>query len=135
MKAGGTRGGLRKLRKWKNNRGFAIANIVFVFVFLNIWDFMTSGIIFNAMPVGAALFIPIAFLWYLDKFRATMLLTLISIFEFMLMFVFVWEGFELSGVAYSAKSIFWLPFLLAAGINGFLGLNVYAKVKKKSLLV
>lgn len=132
---GGTRGGSKKLKKWKSNRNFAIANILFVFVFLNIWDLAINKILFNGMAVGAVLFLPVVFLWYLDRFRATVLLTIISIFEFMVMFVFVWEGFELSGVGYSTKSIFWVPFLLAAGLNAFLGLNIYSKVKKKTQLV
>ncbi len=129
------KGDSRKLKKWNSNHNYAIANIVFVFVFLNIWDFTINKTLFNGMALGAVLFLPIAFLWYLDRFRATVLLTLVSIFEFMVMFVFVWEGFELSGATYSTKSLFWVPFLLVAGVNGFLGLNIYAKVKKKTQLV
>ncbi len=119
----------------KQGKKFSYINVFFVFVFLNIWDFVLNRSFFNGMALGLVLFMPIAFLWYLDRFRATVLLTLISIFEFAAMFIFVWEGFELGGSAYSAKSLFWIPFLLASGANGFLGLNVYAKVKKKSLLV
>lgn len=109
-------------------------NLIFIFGFLNVWDFSINKILFNGMALGAIMFLPIVFLWYLERFRATVLLTLISIFEFMVMAVFVWEGFELGGAAYTPKSLFWIPFLVAAGFNGFLGLNIYSKVKQKSLL-
>lgn len=126
------RGGLGKLKKQKlNARFWAIVNLAFIFIFLNIWDFAVNKLIFNGMAVGAVLFLPVAFLWYLNRFRAIVLLTMLSIFEFMVMFVFVWEGFELSGASYSAKSIFWLPFLVAAGVNGYLGLNLYSKRVKQ----
>lgn len=123
------------MKKWKSNRIYAVVNLIFIFGFLNVWDYSINKILFNGMALGAILFLPIVFLWYLDRFRATALLTLISIFEFMLMFVFVWEGFELGGAAYTAKSLFWIPFLVAAGLNGFLGLNIYSKVKHKTQLV
>lgn len=121
--------------KKNTSKMYAISNLLFVFIFLNVWDLAINKILFNGMALGAIMFLPVAFLWYVDRFRATVLVTLISIFEFMVMFVFVWEGFELSGVGYSTKSLFWVPFLLAAGINGFLGLNIYSKVKKKTQLV
>lgn len=119
----------------KNSKKLSYINIIFVFGFLNIWDFLINGVLFNGMVVGAIMFLPVAFLWFLNRFRAIVLLTLISIFEFMVMVIFIWEGFELGGATYSAKSLFWVPFLLAAGVNGFLGLNIYSKVKKKTQLV
>src|SRR5438477_10413314 len=91
-------------------------NLIFIFIFLNVWDFAVSRILFNAMFVGIFMFGPIAFLAYLGRIKAIALLTLFSIVEFLMMTTFVLEGFQLSGVEYSLKSIYWLPFLIVAGI-------------------
>lgn len=119
----------------KKSKFYLYVNLLFIFVFLNIWDFALNRTFFNGMILGVIMFGPICFLWFLKRFRAVVLITLISIFEFMIMFVFVWEGFELSGASYSFKSIFWLPFLIAAGINGFWGLKIYSDVKGKNAIV
>jgi len=47
------------------------------------------------------------------------------------MLVFVAEGFELGGVATTLKSIFWLPYLLMAGANGFWGLKIYSEHREE----
>ena len=73
-------------------------NLFFIFIFLNIWDFSINKIFFNGMLIGFAMFIPSAFLWFVANLRAIALMTLISIFEFMVMLVFVLEGFQLGGL-------------------------------------
>lgn len=102
-------------------------NLIFIFVLLNLWEFVINQIIFNAMMIGVILFGPIVFLWFLKRFRAVVLITLISIFEFMVMLVFLWEGFELNGAGVSVKSVFWFPFLVMAGLNSYWGLSIYSK--------
>ncbi len=103
-------------------------NLLFIFVFLNIWDFAVNRAFFNGMIIGVIMFSPVVFLWFLSRFRATVLLTLLSIFEFVVMLVFVLEGFELGG-SLSVKSVFWLPFLILSGVNMVVGLNIYSKIK------
>lgn len=110
-------------------------NLLFIFIFLNAWDFAINRSFFNGMILGIFMLGPICFLWLLKRFRAVVLITLISIFEFMVMLIFVWEGFELNGFSAGVKFVFWLPFLLAAGINAFWGLKIYSEAKKKSQLV
>jgi len=130
LKAADTRGGLTRYQNMKLNEKLTRINLVFIFVFLNIWDFAINHVFFNGMMIGAIMFGPAAFLWFLGKFRAIVLLTLLSIFEFTVMLVFVLEGFELGGAQITLKSVFWLPFLLMAGINGFLGLKIYSQAKE-----
>lgn len=107
-------------------------NLLFILVFLNFWDFVINRTFFNGMAIGIIMFGPSLFLWYLGKLRAVVLLTLISIFEFMVMLVFVLEGFELGGSATTLKSIFWVPYLVMAGVNGFVGLKIYSERKEKN---
>lgn len=107
-------------------------NLLFVLVFLNIWDFVTSRQIFNAMTLGIFLFGIPALLWFVGSFRAAMLNTLISIFEFTILLVFVLESFELGGAMTGAsKSLFWFPYLLLAAFNAFWGLRIYSKNRLK----
>jgi len=106
-------------------------NLLFIIIFLNIWDWAISREFFNGMVLGFVMFGPAIFLWLVGTVRAAALVTLISIFEFALMTVFVLEGFELGGAATSLKSIFWLPYLLMAGVNGFWGLKIYSEYREK----
>lgn len=106
-------------------------NLIFVLVFLNIWDFFVSREFFNGMTIGILMFGPAAFLWLVGTLRAVALVTLISIFEFMMLLVFVVEGFELGGAATTLKSLFWIPYLLMAMANGFWGLKVYSEYREK----
>lgn len=108
-------------------------NLIFIFIFLNVWDFITSRELFNAMAIGLVIFGPAAFLWFIGTLRAIALLTLISIFEFVAMTVFVIEGFQLSGVVQSLKPLFWVPYLAMAGINGWWGLKIYFAQKKEKV--
>ena len=108
-------------------------NLLFIFVFLNIWDFVISREILNAMVLGIVMFSPAAFLWYIGTMRAIVLLTMISIFEFTVMLVFILQGFELGGWDTTVKSIFWLPYLVMAGVNGFWGLAIYSEAKEKKI--
>lgn len=106
-------------------------NLVFIFVFLNVWDFVVNRGFFNAMVFGVLLFSPAVFLWFIGNFRAVVLVTLISIFEFTMMFVFILEGLELSGLKLTGKTIFWAPYLAISGTNLVWGLRKYALEKKK----
>lgn len=105
-------------------------NLLFIFVFLNVWDFAVNRTFFNGMAIGIIMFGPSVFFWFIGNLRAIVLLTLISIFEFMVMLVFVLEGFELGGTATTLKSIFWVPYLIMAGANGFIGLKIYSEYKE-----
>jgi len=108
-------------------------NLLFIFVFLVIWDFANNKQFLNAMTLGAVIFGPLALLWFVGTFRAIALIVLISIFQFMVLLVFIAEGFELSGLDSTLKSIFWLPYLIMAGVNGFWGLKIYSEIKDKKL--
>ena len=70
-------------------------NLLFIIIFLNIWDFAVSREFLNGMVLGIVMFGPAVFLWLVGTLRATVLLTLISIFEFAMILIFVLEGFEL----------------------------------------
>ncbi|MBI2012298.1 hypothetical protein HYS90_00015 [Candidatus Curtissbacteria bacterium] len=106
-------------------------NLLFIFIFLNIWDFLVSREFFNAMALGIVMFGPATILWLVATVRAAALVTLISIFEFMMLAVFVVEGFELGGAATTLKSLFWIPYLLMAGVNSFWGLKIYSESREK----
>lgn len=108
-------------------------NLIFIFVFLNIWDFVVSRSFLSAMLIGIMMFGPAVLLWFLGKFRGIALITIISILEFMVMGTFVLEGFQLSGASYSLKSLYWLPFLVMAGINAFWGLKIYSDSKERNV--
>lgn len=108
-------------------------NLLFTFVFLNIWDFVINRAFFNGMFIGVLMFTPSIFFWYIGNLRSVVLLTLISILEFMVILVFVLEGFELGGAETSQKSVFWFPYLMMAGINGFLGLKIYSEAREKNI--
>lgn len=112
-------------------RNLALLNIVFILVFLNLWDFLLSREILNAMMIGVLMFGPVAVLWFIGRLRSEVLITLISIFEFVMMLVFVLQGFSLSGLDLSTKTIFWIPFLVVAGINSFWGLKFYSQYREK----
>jgi len=109
-------------------------NLLFVVVFLNLWDFLISREFFNGMVLGILMFGPPTFLWIIGTARAAALVTLISIFEFAVLAVFVLEGFELGGAATTLKSVFWLPYLLMAVVNGFWGLKIYSEYREKKSL-
>ena len=104
-------------------------NLLFIFVFSNIWEFVLTGELFNGMILSFFLFGPSVFLWYVKSVRAAMLVTLISIFEVTLLVVFISQGFALVGLVASVKLISWLPYLIMAGFNAIVGLRVYARHK------
>lgn len=115
--------------KFENN--LPKINLIFIFIFLNIWDFAISREFLNGMILGILMFGPATFLWFVGTVRAVALITLISIFEFVIMLVFVLEGFQLGGVQTTAKSVFWVPYLLMAGANGFWGLKIYSAWRER----
>lgn len=110
-------------------------NLLFVLIFLNIWDLVVNRTFFNAMAIGAIMFAPSTFLWFVGNLRAVVLLTLISLLEFFVMLVFVLQGFELSGTATTLKSAFFLPYFAMSGVNAFIGLKLYTQFKEKLLKV
>ena len=121
------------LLKWSKEReqNYVKVNLLFIFIFLNIWDFVVNRAIFNGMVLGVLMFGPAIFLWIVGTVRAAALITLISIFEFVVMAVFIAEGFELGGIGSTLKSIFWLPYLVMAGFNSFWGLKIYSKYRER----
>lgn len=120
---------LSKLFK-KNNLNIVKFNLFFVFVFLNIWDYIISRQLFNAMVLGIVMFAPVIFLWSIKSFKTSMLATLYSIFLSSVLSVFFVEGYE-AGAGWFVKISFWLPYLLAAVINAVWGLRIYAKYKTR----
>jgi len=116
-------------------KNLAKINLFFIFIFLNLWDYLISREFFNGMILGLVMFGPAVFLWFVGTVRAAALVTLVSIFEFAVMTVFVLEGFELGGAATSLKSIFWAPYLLMAAVNGFWGLKIYSEYREKKAKV
>jgi len=110
-------------------------NLFFIFIFLNIWDYAVSRIFFNGMVLGILMFGPAVFLWFVGTVRAAALVTLISIFEFSVIAVFVLEGFEIGGIDTTLKSLFWFPYLIAAAVNGFWGLKIYSEYREKRVKV
>lgn len=108
-------------------------NLLFIFIFINIWDYIVSRQLINGMVIGVLMFGPSALLWLIGTIRAIALLTLVSIFEFLVILVFVLEGLQLSGAGLTLKTIFWVPYLLVAGINGFWGLKIYSENREKKL--
>ncbi len=107
-------------------------NLIFVFIFLNIWDFVTSGEVLNAMVLGLIMFFPAILLWLVGSMRAVVLLTLISLFELMVLLIFILEGLQLGGIDTTIKSIFWIPYLVMSAVNGFVGLNYYSERREKN---
>ncbi len=126
-------GKIKKFLKLTKNReaNYVKINLIFIFVFLNIWDFAVNRSFFNGMILGILMFGPAAFLWLIGTVRAAALVTLLSILEFLMIAVFLAEGFELGGLASTLKSIFWLPYLLMAAFNGFWGLKIYSEYREK----
>ena len=115
----------------KKEQNFVKINLIFIFVFLNIWDFAVNRSFFNGMILGILMFGPAVFLWLIGTLRAAALVTLLSILEFLMIAVFLAEGFELGGLASTLKSIFWLPYILMAAFNGFWGLKIYSEYREK----
>ena len=117
------------------NRNLIKINLIFIFILLNIWDFAISRGFLNGMILGILMFGPAVFLWFIGTFRAIALITLIYIFEFMVMLVFVLQGFELGGAANTLKSLYWTPFLIMAGVNTYWGLKIYSEHREKKIKV
>lgn len=108
-------------------------NLLFIFIFLNIWEFILAREIFNGMILGIVIFGPVAFLWFMKTLRAAMLATAVSIFEAVILAVFVIEGFEFGGAAATLKSLFWVPYLAMAAVNMMVGLMIYGDFKAKKV--
>ncbi len=101
-------------------------NLFFILVFLNLWDFVINRDFFNGMALGLVMFGPTTFLWFIGTVRAAAVVTLISLFESTVLGVFI-----IDGMSAGLKSIFWLPYLAAAGLNLAWGLKIYSDYRKK----
>lgn len=110
-----------------------VVNLLFVFVFLNIWEFALSREFINGMVLGVLIFGPITLLWFIKSLKSVMLATLLSIFEATILAVFVVEAFEFGGAFATLKSLYWLPYLFMAFINVVFGLGVYNAYKNGRL--
>jgi hypothetical protein len=123
---------MAKFRLLNKTHWILQVNLVFVLVFLNIWDYVISRELFNAMILGIFIFgIPMV-LWFWGSFRAVMLCTLVSILESVILVVFIMQAFELAGFSTGvSKSLFWFPYLLLAIFNALWGLRIYSKNKNK----
>lgn len=104
-------------------------NLLFVLVFLNIWDFVVNRDFFNGMVMGIVMFLPAAFFWFIGTVRAAAVVTLISLFEFTVLSVFI-----IDGLSAGLKSAFWIPYLVMAGLNLSWGLKIYTNDRKKERL-
>jgi hypothetical protein len=115
----------------KKHKLYFKLNLIIIFLVLNVWDFALNKVIFNAMLLGIIMFGPVAALWFLGKFKAVVILTLLSIIEFMMFLIFIAESIELSGNGSYSKSLFLLPYLVLAALNGIWGLSIYSKREGK----
>lgn len=107
-------------------------NLLFVLVFLNIWDYVISKELFNAMILGLIIFGVPMILWFWGSFRAVMFNTLVSILESVVLVVFIMQSFELAGFSTGvSKTLFWFPYLMLAIFNALWGLRIYSKNKEK----
>ena len=106
-------------------------NFIFVFIFLNIWDFLVNRDFFNGMILGILMFSPAIFLWFVGTVRAAALITLIYTLGFLVLSVLFLQGLELSGFRGFLETSFLLPYLIVAGINGFFGLKIYSEYREQ----
>ena len=130
------REGLRRSRRLRGVRRIMTKNLfklnfIFVFIFLNIWDYAVNRDFFNGMILGILMFSPAFFLWFIGTVRAAALITLISTLEFLVLSVFLFQGLELSGFKSFMETSFWFPYLVVAGINGFFGLKIYSEYREQ----
>lgn len=112
--------------KNKTIKNKAKFNLLFVLVFLNIWDFAVNRDFFNGMVMGILMFSPSAFFWLIGTVRAAAVVALISLFEFTVLSVFI-----IDGLSAGLKSVFWVPYLVMAGLNLSWGLAIYTNYRKK----
>jgi len=123
---------MSKFRLLNKTHWILQVNLLFVLVFLNIWDYVISKELFNAMILGIIIFGIPMILWFWGSFRAVMLDTLVSILESVILVVFVMQSFELAGFSTGvSKSLFWFPYLLLAIFNALWGLRIYSRNKEK----
>ena len=114
----------------KVHKNFLRINLIFIFIFLNIWDYVAAREYLNGMVIGVFLFGPTAFLWFVSTFRAIIILTLLSLLEFVILAIFVVEGLHFGIVGLNLRSLFWVPYLLMATLNGFWGLSIYSEYRE-----
>ncbi len=115
------------LLKLKSPKEIFVLNLLFVFIFLNVWDLLISHKIFNAMAMGMFIFAPSLILWIFGKTWSVALVTLVSLIQFIILGVLILQGMQISGTDITLKTVFFAPFLLMAGVNMILGLSIYTK--------
>ena len=54
-------------------KNLAKINLFFIFIFLNLWDYLISREFFNGMILGLVMFGPAVFLWFVGTVRAAAL--------------------------------------------------------------
>lgn len=114
----------------KFHKFFFWANLIFVFIFLNIWDFVAARQFLNGMIIGVILFSPAVFLWFVSTIRAIVVLTLLSLIEFVILLILVLEGLQFGVVGPNLRSLFLVPYLVMAALNGFWGLSIYSEYRE-----
>lgn len=114
----------------KKTNFYLKVNLIYILIASSVWDFALNRSFFNGMVIALLMFGPVCFFWLVSNIRAIALLILLSIFEFIVMLVFVGEGFELGGLETTKKAIFWVPYLVLAGFNCYWGLGIYSKKRK-----
>lgn len=119
-----------KFLKFRTPKDIFAANLLFIFVFLNIWDFAVSRKIFNAMPIGIIIFSVPAILWLVGKMWSIAMLTLISVVQFLIIGVLLLQGIQISGAGITTKTFFFLPFLAMTVLNMVWGLKFYGKFRR-----
>ena len=117
----------------KYHKDYFAANLIFVLIFLNVWDFVAARQVINGMLVGILLFGPVMFLWFVSTIRAIVALTLLSLIEFVILLIFVVESLQFGIVGLNLRSLFWVPYLLMAGLNGFWGLSIYSESRERRI--
>lgn len=117
----------------KYHKDYFAANLIFVLIFLNIWDFVAARQVLNGMLLGIFLFGPVMFLWFVSTIKSIVALTLLSLIEFVVLLIPVLEGLHFGVVGLNLRSLFWVPYLVMAGINCFWGLSIYSEYREKRI--
>lgn len=120
---------MMKFLKFKKPKDIFVVNLLFVLIFLNVWDLVISHKIFNSMAIGIFLFSAPALLWLVSKIWSIALLTLISFVQLVMISVLLLQGIEVSGLGITSKTIFFTPFLAMNGLNMVWGLKFYTNFK------
>lgn len=114
----------------KFHKAYLRINLAFIFIFLNIWDFVAAHQVIYGMVAGIVLFGPTAFLWFISTIRTIVAVTLLSLIEFFILLILVVEGLHFGIVGVNLRSLYWLPYLVMCALNGFWGLSIYSDYRE-----